>query len=171
MLIMDEKICEGIINGTENEMAQILNKGIKEDNVDYLYKLVDIHKDIKNEDYWKNKEDVMRYRSYNGGDGNESYGRRMRDSRGRYMGGNYSDGYGRRGVDARYSGEDMMSDIYESYRDYSDSSSYGHNENADKAYQFMIEKGMDFIDYLEDEAKTPRQKEMIRQFRREVGSK
>lgn len=115
----------------------------------------------------------MRYRGnygtyYRGGDGNESYGRRMRDSRGRYMdGGNY----GRRGVDAKYRGEDAMQDMYESYFAYSDSNSYGHDEEGDKAFEYMVKAGLDFIDSLEDQAKTPKQREMIEHFRREVSSK
>lgn len=107
------------------------------------------------------------YNNYRGGDGNEMYsGYGRRDSRGRY-----SNSYGRRGVDSKYRGSDMMDDIYDSYQNYSDSSSYGHDEEADKAYEFMVEKGMDFIDYLEDEAKTPKQKDMIRKFRQEVGNR
>lgn len=35
----------------------ITNEDINRDNVDYLYKLEDIHKDLKNEKYWKIKEE------------------------------------------------------------------------------------------------------------------
>lgn len=43
----------------ENKISQIINtEGVKKDNVDYLYKLVDIHKDLKNENYWKIKEEI-----------------------------------------------------------------------------------------------------------------
>lgn len=34
-------------------------EGVKKETVDYLYKLVDIHKDIKNEKYWKKKEEKL----------------------------------------------------------------------------------------------------------------
>lgn len=157
---MDKNICEGILKNTENEMAQVINEGLCCGNVEYLYKLVDIHKDIMNEKYWENKEEIMRYRGYNsyrGGDGNESFGRRYRGN------------YGRRGVDSRYRGEDYLEDMYEAYQDYSDSSSYGHEEEGDKAYQFMVEKGMEFVDYLDESAKTPKQKEVMRRFKEEIG--
>ena len=35
----------------------IANEDINRDNVEYLYKLEDIHKDLKNEKYWKIKEE------------------------------------------------------------------------------------------------------------------
>ena len=46
------------IENVEEKITQIVNnEGVKRDNVDYLYKLVDIHKDLKNEEYWKIKEE------------------------------------------------------------------------------------------------------------------
>lgn len=60
---MDEKekeqpIQENLLEKVENKITQVLNvEGLKKENVDYLYKLVDIHKDLKNEDYWKVKEE------------------------------------------------------------------------------------------------------------------
>ena len=48
---------------TEKVIDDILNEGIKSENVDFLYKVIDIHKDIANEHYWKEKEKNMRYRN------------------------------------------------------------------------------------------------------------
>lgn len=49
---------QSAIENVEEKIAQIVNnEGVKRDNVDYLYKLVDIHKDLKNEEYWKIKEE------------------------------------------------------------------------------------------------------------------
>lgn len=49
---------ENILEKVESRITQIINsEGVKRDNVDYLYKLVDIHKDLKNENYWKIKEE------------------------------------------------------------------------------------------------------------------
>lgn len=36
---------------------QLTTESIKKDNIDYLSKLVDMHKDLKNEKYWKAKEE------------------------------------------------------------------------------------------------------------------
>ena len=80
---MDDEVKCKILEEAENQIKLIKEEGVKPDNVDYLYKLIDIHKDIKNEDYWKMKEEnMMRYNGYNAGYGD--YGR-MRDSRGRFM--------------------------------------------------------------------------------------
>lgn len=62
---MDEKeeekkpMQETVLEKIENKITQIItNDGVKKENVDYLYKLVDIHKDLKNENYWKIKEEI-----------------------------------------------------------------------------------------------------------------
>lgn len=47
-----------VLDKVEKKITELINReGIKKDNVDYLFKLVDIHKDLKNEDYWKVKEE------------------------------------------------------------------------------------------------------------------
>lgn len=49
---------ENMIEKVEAKINQLITTdGVKKDNIDYLYKLVDIHKDLKNEDYWKIKEE------------------------------------------------------------------------------------------------------------------
>ena len=69
----------------ERIIKQITENGLQTANVELLYKLIDVHKDIENEKYWKEKENMYRGRdyfmddSYNGG--------RSRDSHGRYMDG------------------------------------------------------------------------------------
>lgn len=45
----------------ETELKEILNIGIQQDNVDNIGKLVDIHKDIANEEYWNKKEEVYNH--------------------------------------------------------------------------------------------------------------
>lgn len=56
---MEEKpIIDKVLEKVENKVTELMTKeGVKKDNVDYLYKLIDIHKDIKNEKYWKVKEE------------------------------------------------------------------------------------------------------------------
>lgn len=49
---------ENMLEKVEAKINQLITTdGVKKDNIDYLYKLVDIHKDLKNEDYWKIKEE------------------------------------------------------------------------------------------------------------------
>lgn len=58
---MDDKekpIKDVVLEKVENKITELLNaEELKRENVEYLYKLVDIHKDLKNEEYWKVKED------------------------------------------------------------------------------------------------------------------
>lgn len=47
-----------VLEKVETRIAELVNKeGVRKDNIDYLYKLVDIHKDLKNEKYWEIKEE------------------------------------------------------------------------------------------------------------------
>lgn len=87
---MEEKLKEKV----EEQINNILEDGIQSSNLEALYKLVDIHKDLANVEYWKKEEEKM-MRGY--GDGSMGYGN--------YNMGGYSDGgysgygnYGRRGV-------------------------------------------------------------------------
>ena len=43
----------------EGKIEKLLETGIQASNIDYFGKLVDIHKDIENEEYWKIKKEVM----------------------------------------------------------------------------------------------------------------
>lgn len=57
---MDEEkaMNENVLEKVESKISELVNtEGVKRENVDYLYKLVDIHKDLKNEEYWKVKEE------------------------------------------------------------------------------------------------------------------
>lgn len=49
---------EQVKEKVEEKINKIINDGIKAENVDWLYKLVDIHKDLENEEYWKVKKEV-----------------------------------------------------------------------------------------------------------------
>lgn len=54
---LNEKIKETV----ESKIEKLLETGIQSSNVDYFYKLVDIHKDIENEEYWNVKKEVLNY--------------------------------------------------------------------------------------------------------------
>lgn len=49
---------EELKNKVEEKIEKIINDGINMENLDALYKLIDIHKDIENEEYWKIKKEV-----------------------------------------------------------------------------------------------------------------
>lgn len=91
----DDELKQEVHKQIKQEIAKIVEEGIQVDNVNMLSKLVDIHKDLENEDYWEVKKEgiEMRYRDYNG------YGNYGRNSYGDNYGDNYGrNSYGRRGV-------------------------------------------------------------------------
>lgn len=164
---------------TEKIIKDILDDGITNDNIDYLYKVIDIHKDIANEEYWKEKEDNMRYRNsgrgmygnydmmdnYGRHDYNDSYGRRRRDSRGRFM---------ERGRDRKYRGEEPMEDMYENYhmyldgKDQYDRGNYGAKEDTMKSLKYMLESVVCFFDMLKEDATSQDEVELIKKYAREI---
>lgn len=47
-----------VLEKVEDKITELMGReGVRKDTIDYLSKLVDIHKDIKNEEYWKKKEE------------------------------------------------------------------------------------------------------------------
>ena len=164
---------------TEKVIDNILKEGIKSENVDFLYKVIDIHKDIANEHYWKEKEDNMRYRNsgrgmygdydmmddYGRRDYDNSYGRRRRDSRGRYM---------ERGRDRKYRGEKHMDDMYDNYQMYLDGKEhydrgdYGAKDDTMKSLKYMLESVVCFFDMLKEDASSQEEMELVKKYAREI---
>ena len=65
---MDEEktMIEKVKEEAEKVICCVIEQGIDASNVEYLGKVIDIHKDVSNEEYWeKKKEDMeMRYKNY-----------------------------------------------------------------------------------------------------------
>lgn len=171
---MDKNVIEMIEKTNEQVVEKInslLKDGIKQTNVDYLYKLVDIHKDLANEEYWDKmkEENDMRYRGYSGENYNEggSYGRRRRDSKGRYMEGDY----GRRG---NYRGHEMIDEMQEHYGNYSESresysrGNYGAKQDTMKSLEYMLESVVDFIEMLKKDATSQEEVQMIKEYTKQI---
>lgn len=136
----------------EKIISDIGERDLEPNDIDMLGKLVDIHKDIANEQYWKEKLE-MRYgnyrRDYDYDD--MSYGRRRRDSRGRYT----------------KSGK-MMDDMYDTYNRYDESRSYGDRGETAKSLEYMMASAYDFICMLEEEASTDEEMDIIRKYARKI---
>lgn len=147
----------------EKIIKQITENGLQVGNVDLLYKLIDIHKDIKNENYWKEKEENMMYRDY------DNYsGGRSRDSRGRYM-----DSYGRRGVPGsgrgRYRGYDYIDEMGEHYGNYSEGrDTYGNDRETEKSFDKMLQSLEDFTYLIMQEADSPDKIEKVKRTARKI---
>ena len=82
--------------------------------------------------------------------------------------GNYGrpgyDSYGRRGYDMKYRGAEALDRMAGEYGRYSESyGRYGHGEETDKSFHYMVKSLEDFIKVLHEEAETPQQKQMLRE--------
>lgn len=162
------EIKEDVLIKTKEEVEklikQVTESGLQVANVELLYKLIDIHKDINNEEYWKKKEENMMYRDY------DNYsGGRSRDSRGRYM----DSSYGRRGVPGtgrgRYRGYDMIEEMGEHYGDYSEGrDNYGNDRETEKSFDKMLQSLEDFTYLIMQEADSQDKIEKVRKTARKI---
>ena len=151
--------CKEVSEQVEKIIQTFTDEGINSGNVDYLYKLVDIHKDLANEKYWKTKEEdmKMRYR--------ENYGRRSRDSRGRYTA---------RGRDDKYRGEDTLSEMYRNYEGYSEGreqysrGNYGAKEDTMESLDYMMQSVVEFVQMLEQDASSQEEVDLIKHYTKKI---
>lgn len=163
-----KKINDQVNEQVEEKIKKIVEVGVQSDNVDYLYKLVDIHKDLANEDYWNCKKEVlkMRYREDYGTGDYGNYGRRMRDDRGRYMA---------RGYDTKYRGEEMIDDMRDMYGEYSENKeeygrgNYRAKDDTMKSLDYMLQSVVDFMRKLQDEADSPEEVELVKKYAKKIG--
>lgn len=163
----------------EKELEQLAKVGIQSNNIDNFGKLVDIHKDIENECYWKIKEEgiKMRYSDYD----ESRYG----DDR---MYGEDYGNYGRRGVPGtgrgrRYRGqyghgtesEEMMERMKEHFGDYEYSKeefgrgNYGAKGETMKSLEYMLQSATEFIKRLQEEADSPEEVQLVKKYAKKIG--
>lgn len=153
----EKELIHSIKEVVEKPIKDVIEAGVSSNNLDYLYKLVDIYKDIANIGYWNVKEDIMRYSEYG------KYGR----------GGSY----GRRGYDARYRGhrpEDRIDEIYMNYQAYSEGKeaygrgSYGAREESMVCLETMLESMEDFVKMLKEEASSQEEIDLIHKYIKKI---
>ena len=149
----------------------ITQEGIQVNDLNTLSQLVDIHKDLCNEEYWKVKKEELKMRYpeyrdygrnsmyYRGDDYNrEEYGRRSRDSRGRYM----------------HHGEEMIDDMHGAYRNYSNGKdemnmgNYGAKQDTMKSLHYMMQSVVDFIEMLKKDANSQEEVQLIKDYTRKI---
>jgi hypothetical protein len=133
-----------LIEKTEEYITKAGKQNLDASDIDYLGKVVDIYKDLK---------EVENMNNY----GRENYGRY----------GEYNE-YGRRGVDSRYRGESYMDGMNGSYRNYEaaryeyNNGNYGAKEDGLKELEYMMHSAMKFIKMIKDEATSPEEQEIVR---------
>ena len=162
-----EEVKENIIPKTQEEVEKLIktvtDNGLQASNVQLLYQLIDIHKDIENEKYWKNKEENNMYMRDDYG--NDYRGRRSRDSRGRYMGDRRSESY---------RGQRVLDEMYDGYRNYSDGreeydrGNYGAKGETMRSLEGMLESVTDFIEMLQNDASSQEEVDMIKHYTRKI---
>ena len=170
---MDEEkdLFQKLREQVEEKINTIAEEGIHGDNLEALGELVDIHKDLCNEEYWKKKQEVMDM-NYNRGYGEYGnygeygeYGRRRRDSRGRYM---------RRGVDRKYQGHEMLEQMQDEYQGYSEGreqynrGNYGAKGETMKSLDYMLQSVTEFIEMLKQDAGSQEEMELIQKYTKQI---
>lgn len=168
-----KNVLDQVKEKTEEMIEQILQNDIDQNEIEILGKIIDIHKDISNEEYWKVKESDnmkygMNYGNYNGYGNYGNYGRGGNygdySASGNY--GEYGEGsYGRRGRDRKYRGDDELERMSGEYGRYQENRErYGAgSQEGDKSFHYMVKALEDFIKVLEEEAETPQQKQQLMQ--------
>ena len=147
------KLEDKIIEKSEKSIKKILDEGITTNNLEHLYKLVDIYKDAKE----------VESMNYGRGPGYDVYGRYYGNEYGNYNG-NYGNEYGRRGYDAKYRGNEHLDRMYGEYGRYMENRNrYGAGEETDKSFHYMVKALEDFIMVLNEEADTQQQKMQLKQ--------
>ena len=141
---MEEKLKEK----AEELLNVYIEEGLNMENIDLVMKLTDIHKDMSNEKYWKEKIDMM-FRNYSEGG---SYGRRGVPGTGR----------------GRYRGEEALEDMQYHYGNYSEGYSYGHDQESEKSFDKLIECLESFIYTIMEEADEPQKIEKIKRVAKRI---
>ena len=168
----ETKVLDKLKEETDKSMKRVLEQGVQTNNVDFLYKMIDIKKDIAE---IEKEEQEMMYSNYgnydNYGEYDRSYGGgRRRDSRGRYMEGG---SYGRRGVPGsgrgRYRGEEMMDEMAYHYGNYNEGrEQYGADEETMKSFKYMLKSFKDYYKHLKEEASSQKEVQMLEDVAREI---
>ena len=161
----NKEVEQDIISKAKKEVEKLIKtateNGLQASNVQLLYQLIDIHKDIENEKYWKNKEENIMYRDDYG---TEDYrGGRSRDSQGRFMGDRRS---------TSYRGQRVLDEMYNGYRNYNDGKeeynrgNYGAKNETMKSLEYMLESVTDVIELLQHDEGLIEDIDMVKKYTR-----
>lgn len=170
----ETSVIDKVTEEVDKSIKRIMEQGVQTNNIDFLYKMIDVKKDIA--EIEKEEQDNM-YGNY-GNYGRDSYGEydgnysggRRRDSRGRYM---ESGSYGRRGVKGtgrgRYRGEEMMDEMAYHYGNYNEGrEQYGADEETMKSFKYMLKSFKDYYKHLKEEASSPQEVKLLEETAREM---
>lgn len=155
----DKKLNKKLKEDIHKLKEQISEEGIQSNNnLEYLYKLVDIEKDLCE---IEEGGESMRY---------NDYGRYGRDEYGR-------DEYGRRGnyrARGNYRGNDYMDSMYNEYNRYEEGreqynrGDYNAKEDSIKSLEYMMESALDLVKMLYDKAQSQEEINIIRKYTKKM---
>jgi hypothetical protein len=167
------KVNDKVKEEVDKSIKRIMEQGVQTNNIDFLYKMIDVKKDIA--EIEKEEKESMYgnyYGEYNEG-GN--YGRRgvPGSGRGRYRDGGSESSYGRRGVRGtgrgRYRGEEMMEEMSYHYGNYNEGrEQYGADQETMKSFKYMLKSFKDYYRHLKDEASSQQEVKMLEDVAREI---
>ena len=159
----ETKVLDKLKEETDKSMKRVLEQGVQTNNIDFLYKMIDVKKDIA--EIEKEEQEMMysNYDNYGRYDDMSYGGGRRRDSKGRYMEGS---SYGRRGVPGtgrgRYRGEEMMDEMAYHYGNYNEGrEQYGADEETMKSFKYMLKTFKDYYKHLKEEASSQQEVKML----------
>ena len=166
----EKDVLEKVTEEVDKSIKRIMEQGVQTNNIDFLYKMIDVKKDIA--EIEKEEQEMMysNYGNYGREDDMMYSGGRRRDSRGRYMEGG---SYGRRGVPGsgrgRYRGEEMMDEMAYHYGNYNEGrEQYGADEETMKSFKYMLKSFKDYYKHLKNEASSQQEVQMLEDVAREI---
>lgn len=154
--MQDKELNNKLKQDIHNLKVIIANDGIESNNnLEHLYKLVDIEKDLCEIEKGGESMNYNAYGRYN------DYGRYGRDEYGR-------DEYGMRG---RYRGHDYMDSMYNEYgryeegrEQYNRGGSYNAKEDSIQSLEKMLQYNVDLIKMLKDKAQSQEEMNIINKY-------
>ena len=166
----ETNVIDKVTEEIDKSIKRIMEQGVQTNNIDFLYKMIDVKKDIAQIE--KEEQEMMygNYGNYGRYDDMSYSGGRRRDSRGRYMEGS---SYGRRGVKGtgrgRYRGEEMMDEMAYHYGNYNEGrEQYGADEETMKSFKYMLKSFKDYYKHLKEEASSQQEVQMLEDVAREI---
>lgn len=166
----EKNVLDKVTEEIDKSIKRIMEQGVQTNNIDFLYKMIDVKKDIA--EIEKEEQEMMysNYGNYGREDDMMYSGGRRRDSRGRYM---ESGSYGRRGVKGtgrgRYRGEEMMDEMAYHYGNYNEGrEQYGADEETMKSFKYMLKSFKDYYKHLKNEASSQQEVQMLEDVAREI---
>lgn len=164
------KAIEKLNEEVDKSINRVIQQGVQTNNVDFLYKMIDIKKDITE---IEKEDEKMMYRGGNSYNDGGSYGRGSYRTGGSY--GRYNEGgsYGRRGVKGtgrgRYRGEEMMDEMMYHYGNYSEGGQYGAEGEAMEALSNLMESAYEYFKELKENANSQEEVKMMEHYFKKMG--